>query len=159
MSEFTLSLLAGPPIEPITLAGPGPLTVGRSGDCDVLLADPAVSRRHAVLTKIDGGWAIADMRSRYGVRINGNTITPEVPAPLAPGDLVQIGPWKFRVREAGRESTSQRSIVDSCQLAGSRVSRVEPGDLAQRRLGSLMRSAGSIQTAPDETAISRVIAA
>jgi len=47
------------------------VVVGRSRECDVVLADPDVSRRHAQLRPdADGGWTLVDLGSTNGVRVN-----------------------------------------------------------------------------------------
>ena len=62
--------------------------VGRSRDCDVMLDDPNVSRRHAELRREDGGWVIADLGSTNGVKVNGRRIDS---SPLQPGDEITLG--------------------------------------------------------------------
>ena len=69
---------------------PGGALVGRSRECDVVLADANVSRRHAeVLPGAAGTWTISDLGSTNGVRINGRQI--EGLAPLAGGDRISLG--------------------------------------------------------------------
>jgi Protein of unknown function (DUF3662)/FHA domain len=66
--------------------------VGRSRDCDVVLSDSNVSRRHAEI-RPDGrdGWVITDLGSTNGVRVNGRPITPGQRTPLRPGDELDLG--------------------------------------------------------------------
>jgi hypothetical protein len=65
-------------------------TIGRSRDCDVVLDDANVSRRHAEVRRSSGGgWTIADLGSTNGVRVNGREITGT--QPLAAGDHVVVG--------------------------------------------------------------------
>jgi hypothetical protein len=69
---------------------PGGALVGRSRDCDVVLADANVSRRHAeVRPATGGGWTIADLGSTNGVRVNGRQIAGA--EPLAAGDRIVLG--------------------------------------------------------------------
>jgi hypothetical protein len=63
--------------------------LGRSRDCDVVLADANVSRRHAELRPSGGAWVIEDLGSTNGVKVNGRAI--DGPAALNPGDLVVLG--------------------------------------------------------------------
>ena len=68
----------------------GGATIGRSRDCDVVLDDANVSRRHAeIRSAADGGWTIADLGSTNGVRVNGREISGT--QPLEPGDHVVVG--------------------------------------------------------------------
>ncbi len=69
--------------------GPAGAVIGRSRECDVVLADSNVSRRHAELRPADGGWTIADLGSTNGVRVNGTPVRG--PAPVAPGDRIEVG--------------------------------------------------------------------
>jgi hypothetical protein len=71
------------------VVGAGGATVGRSRDCDIVLADSNVSRRHAELRPAGGGWTITDLGSTNGVRVNGRALT--APATLASGDHIVIG--------------------------------------------------------------------
>jgi hypothetical protein len=69
---------------------PGGATIGRSRDCDVILSDANVSRRHAeVLPGAAGTWTIADLGSTNGVHVNGRRIAGV--EPLAPGDRIALG--------------------------------------------------------------------
>ncbi|HEY1540029.1 MAG TPA: DUF3662 and FHA domain-containing protein [Solirubrobacteraceae bacterium] len=68
----------------------GGATIGRSRDCDIVLADANVSRRHAELIPgAAGTWAIADLGSTNGVLVNGRQIAG--PHPLAAGDRIALG--------------------------------------------------------------------
>jgi hypothetical protein len=68
---------------------PGGGTIGRSRDCDIVLEDSGASRRHAEIRPHDGGWAVRDLDSTNGVRVNGRA-TQGV-QPLRQGDRVEIG--------------------------------------------------------------------
>jgi hypothetical protein len=69
--------------------GPAGAVIGRSRECDVVLSDSNVSRRHAELRPADGGWTIADLGSTNGVKVNGTLVRG--PAPVAPGDRIEVG--------------------------------------------------------------------
>jgi hypothetical protein len=64
------------------------VVVGRSRDCDVVLADPNISRQHAELRPGRHGWAIADLGSTNGIKVNGRRVSE---ATLEPGDRVTLG--------------------------------------------------------------------
>jgi FHA domain len=49
----------------------GTVMLGRSRDCDCVLTDPTVSRRHASLRYRDGTWWLRDLRSSNGTCVNG----------------------------------------------------------------------------------------
>ena len=64
------------------------MTIGRSGECEVVLDDPNVSRRHAELRREGGGWVVADLGSTNGITVNGSRTER---AALKPGDEIALG--------------------------------------------------------------------
>jgi Protein of unknown function (DUF3662)/FHA domain len=62
--------------------------IGRSRDCDVIVDDPNVSRRHAELRRDEEGWSVADLGSTNGVKVNGRRVDQ---ARLRPGDHITLG--------------------------------------------------------------------
>ena len=62
--------------------------IGRSKDCDLQLADPNISRRHAELRQEGTSYWIVDLDSTNGIEINGRRAKR---AKLDPGDTVTIG--------------------------------------------------------------------
>jgi FhaA, N-terminal domain/FHA domain len=71
------------------LVPPGGGIVGRSRDCEIVIDDAGISRRHAQLRPIDGGWTIEDLGSTNGVIVNGREI--RAAEPLHPGDRLELG--------------------------------------------------------------------
>jgi cytochrome P450/NADPH-cytochrome P450 reductase len=70
------------------------LRIGRAPDNDLIVADPGVSRHHAVLRSAADVCSIEDLGSSNGTFVNGQQVSA---ARLADGDLVTIGPATFRV--------------------------------------------------------------
>jgi hypothetical protein len=72
----------------------GPVaSLGRSKECDCVLADPNVSRKHAELRRNStGDWQVVDLGSTNGVKVNGRQVDS---ARLSPGDQVQMGTTYF----------------------------------------------------------------
>ena len=69
---------------------PGGALIGRSRECDVVLSDANVSRRHAELRPAAAGtWVISDLGSTNGVLVNGHRISGA--ASLRPGDRIALG--------------------------------------------------------------------
>jgi hypothetical protein len=69
---------------------PGGAVVGRSRECDVVLGDSNVSRRHAEIRPGAGGqWTVADLGSTNGVQVNGRRISGQTP--LKAGDQIVFG--------------------------------------------------------------------
>jgi hypothetical protein len=80
------------------------VTLGRSRDCDCVLAEPSVSRRHAELRREGGRWLLRDLGSRNGTRVNGVRLLDE--AEVCPGDRVSFGDARFRLGEAPRSAAT-----------------------------------------------------
>jgi pSer/pThr/pTyr-binding forkhead associated (FHA) protein len=74
------------------------MTIGRAG-CDVDLTDPDVSRRHAVVRRVNGGLALEDLDSTNGTFVNETRISGI--AEIAVGDRVRFGNTVWRVAAAG----------------------------------------------------------
>jgi len=72
------------------------MVVGR-GQCDVVLVDPEVSRRHALVTATSAGPAVEDLGSRNGTWLNGQRITGA--HRLRSGDELRFGNTVWLVRE------------------------------------------------------------
>ncbi|MGH2834729.1 MAG: FhaA domain-containing protein [Solirubrobacteraceae bacterium] len=73
-----------------TLLPPRGAAIGRSRDCDIVLEDAGVSRRHAELRPVDAcAWSIEDLGSTNGVRVNGQTIAGA--HELRSGDRIAMG--------------------------------------------------------------------
>jgi hypothetical protein len=69
---------------------PSGAIIGRSRECDVVLADANVSRRHAeVRPAAAGTWTIADLGSTNGVLVNGRRIGDV--EQLQTGDRIALG--------------------------------------------------------------------
>jgi len=69
------------------------VAIGRLPECDINLADPNVSRRHAELRPAGTSFVIADLRSTNGTRVNGAPITEQV---LRDGDVITVGATALR---------------------------------------------------------------
>ena len=64
------------------------MTIGRSRECELVVDDPNVSRRHAEVRKTIEGWMVVDLGSTNGVKVNGKRVHEEV---LRPGDTITLG--------------------------------------------------------------------
>jgi hypothetical protein len=71
------------------LVPPAGGTIGRSRQCDIVLDDTGVSRRHADIRPSPEGWTVEDLGSTNGVLVNGR---PSSGAQLLhSGDRVELG--------------------------------------------------------------------
>ncbi len=58
---------------------------------DIHLADDYVSRAHARLDRSETGYALMDLRSTNGTKLNGKPVEPYTATPLNAGDQIEIG--------------------------------------------------------------------
>ncbi len=68
------------------------LIFGRSDEVDVLLSDPVVSRRHAMIESGPKGYRLLDLHSKSGSFVNGRRFDEH---DLVIGDQIQFGPFFF----------------------------------------------------------------
>jgi len=71
------------------LLPPAGAEVGRSRDCDIVLDDSSISRRHAELRPKGSSWTIEDLDSTNGVRVNG--VAVHGLQKLHTGDRIEMG--------------------------------------------------------------------
>jgi len=84
--QTTRALLVGE--DKRTVVSGDPFVIGRSRECDLVLDDPNVSRRHAELRREDSGWAVVDLGSTNGIKLNGKRSRG---GRLNPGDEITLG--------------------------------------------------------------------
>ncbi|MBX3422827.1 MAG: sigma 54-interacting transcriptional regulator [Pirellulaceae bacterium] len=65
------------------------VTIGRSSDNQVVVQEDRVSRRHAEISRHQGGWQVADLGSRNGTQVAGVTIAG--PQTLTGGERITVG--------------------------------------------------------------------
>jgi pSer/pThr/pTyr-binding forkhead associated (FHA) protein len=63
-------------------------SLGRSKECDCVLDDPNVSRRHAELRREGSTWWLVDLDSTNGTELNGKRVQK---AKLSEGDTITLG--------------------------------------------------------------------
>ena len=71
------------------LLGTSGATLGRSRECEIVLDDADVSRRHAEVRPSGGSWIVRDLGSTNGVKVNGRRI--QGPQSLKRGDAIELG--------------------------------------------------------------------
>jgi Protein of unknown function (DUF3662)/FHA domain len=64
------------------------IALGRQSECDIVIADPGASRRHAEIRREDGRFVLTDLGSTNGTQVNEDTISER---DLAEGDRITIG--------------------------------------------------------------------
>jgi pilus assembly protein CpaF len=78
----------------VTLAT-GEAVVGKHADCQVVLPDPKVSRRHAKLSERDGKVFVQDLGSTNGTHLGGRAVERETAIEV--GQVLEIGPYELKV--------------------------------------------------------------
>jgi FHA domain len=67
------------------------ITLGRTGNNDVALDDPSVSRFHAWLERQAEGWVLVDAGSRNGTFVAGRRLQPREPLVLTNSVALRVG--------------------------------------------------------------------
>lgn len=85
----------------------GAVTIGRDSGCEVLLASPTVSRRHALLARDGEGWLVRDLGSGNGTFLDARRVDE---ARLPSGVSVRFGnvPAWFEEEPETPPTASQR---------------------------------------------------
>ncbi len=73
------------------------VVIGRDRDNDVAFTDAAVSRSHASLERVPGGWLLRDWDSANGVWVNGERVSSCV---LHDGDVILMGQQRVLFRSS-----------------------------------------------------------
>jgi ABC-type multidrug transport system ATPase subunit/pSer/pThr/pTyr-binding forkhead associated (FHA) protein len=65
-----------------------PILMGRDKSCQLVVDHPSVSRRHAEIVWMNGGWVMRDLKSRNGIFLNGTRAALVI---VADGEEVRLG--------------------------------------------------------------------
>lgn len=128
--------------------------IGRADGNELELPEPSISRRHASIESDGQGWILRDCGSLLGTRLNELALDSGASVALRSGDVLGIGPWRFRVGSAFEDSA--RAIASDNETRISLVRSV--GNLAEQRLELLLRYAGEVAAASDEVALAEILA-
>lgn len=69
---------------------PDRITIGRTSNNDVVIADHSVSRLHAYVRQADG-WVVADAGSKNGSWLGDEQLEPRRESALSPGAVLRLG--------------------------------------------------------------------
>jgi predicted component of type VI protein secretion system len=97
MATMSTLRLVPPVGAPIEIQGERAL-VGRDPTADIVVNDPSVSRRHAVVERRPEGWAVFDQRSANGTWLDNVRIEQAL---LQPGQQLRLGAVSFEVQVPG----------------------------------------------------------
>jgi len=115
--------------------GKGEKIIGRSGDCDLILPDPSVSRTHARIVGTSMGFFLEDL-SKNGTYIEGRRISKEV---LPDRAGITIGPYLLHFKGPSGETVWEEDVltqlfdgpVKSSDFSKEGVTREEIPETAQ----------------------------
>jgi len=83
--------------------------LGRNSDCDLVLNDHSVSRRHCrIFVRRDELWAV-DLGSSNGTWLNGVKLDEE--RPLRNGDLLKLGRLEFQLSETQEQEEEEKTMI------------------------------------------------
>lgn len=117
-----------------------PFAIGRAAECDLVLSETCVSRRHAEIAREGARCVLADNGSRYGTFVNGERVVRHV---LLPGESLQFGSTKgARLRfESG--SAAEASSTDML----AQLQRLDAGKSDLEKLRWFLEAARELNTA------------
>lgn len=125
------------------------VVIGRTAECDVILYEAGVSRKHARILVDEGGIWIEDLGSSNGTRVNGETITQK--QPLKDGDTISMGPVVFNFKPVdlepepatgeSEEGGAHTRVVSISELKKSRNKAVAmmPKDASREQVAEMGR--------------------
>ena len=92
--------------------------IGRHPECEIVVTDPMVGRRHCKVERVPGGFVVEDNKSANGTLLNNEPLAPAVARTFKNGDTIQIGSTTVVLREdvAVRNSSKSRPPEVSIQL-------------------------------------------
>ncbi len=124
---------------PVEFDSPSAVTIGRSSKCVVRLprSERTVSRVHARLLALNGGWGVEDNGSTTGTYVNDEQIKAGSPCALADEDILRIGACAFLIQL----DKSAEDEVDTAEMVANFAISVSKVDLATLDVTRVLRSA------------------
>lgn len=92
----------------LPLAPLAPVTIGRSADCEILLEDETVSRRHARIECRRGRYYVEDLGATNGVLVNHAHVKTHR---LGDGDQLKIGRTIYKFLHGGNLETEYHEVI------------------------------------------------
>jgi hypothetical protein len=74
---------------------PDRITIGRTANNDVVIADHSISRLHAYVKRLGQGWVVADAGSKNGSTLRGAKLEPRKEQALASRAVLRLGDVDF----------------------------------------------------------------
>src|SRR5262245_989151 len=110
------------------VAGPE-VIIGRAGSANLVLASPHVSRKHAKLTTVEGGFEIEDLESSFGTFVNGERVSRSA---LNHGDRIVFGKGdEFHFFVDAAEARQDLDTTKIVQRSLTNLGRVLPSEASE----------------------------
>lgn len=134
---------------------------GRAPEPGVLLvADPTISRRHCVVTRLSDGRCFVRDVSRNGTRLDGRRLLPNVETEWHVGHALTVGADRVFVLAGDEATAAEREEISTIPVTGRSVVTVLVGDirdytvLVRKALSEeLQRAVGAVFGALSETVV------
>ncbi len=111
----------------------GELFIGRSPECELVVDDSMVSRRHAKLVVSENAVFVEDLGSVNGVRVDG--VQVKARTLLAPGSELQVANVLFKLTEDDARAAPRSERVDTRDAAPEAESTTRRADAFRLMLG------------------------
>jgi pSer/pThr/pTyr-binding forkhead associated (FHA) protein len=118
--DYQLSVLKGRSASNVVKLAGGVTTVGRQDDCQLRINSSQVSRRHCELFESKGKLMVKDLGSSNGTLVNNRKVEKAIA--LKSGDILGVGPIKFRVDKIG--DPASRTPVKAASPGDTAISEV-----------------------------------
>jgi adenylate cyclase len=87
------------------------LTIGRKDSNSLVIEENTISKRHAVIKKLDNTYYLVDVGSTNGTFLNHKKIS--VPTPLENSDLIQLGNVQLVFNTKNEEEEDDRTLLSN----------------------------------------------
>ena len=119
--------------------------IGRTPECDVVLYDAGVSRKHCRIFSEGNRFIIEDMGSSNGTRLNGEPITKK--QELADGDQLTLGPVVFvfgaLAAELGEEPSTDAGAEPGADAGSTRIVSADKVKPRVKNKGEVLKPEGA----------------
>jgi two-component system, NtrC family, response regulator AtoC len=129
--RFCLHVISGEASVAYVLPPAGKVTIGRSSECEVRIADTSASRKHAEL-RLGAEVTLEDLDSKNGTVVRHRRLAPNRARVLALGDVIEIGDTMLLLQPAttpGPEhpvSSMGMTPHAGAAVSGGLLARLEP---------------------------------
>jgi pSer/pThr/pTyr-binding forkhead associated (FHA) protein len=132
-----ISVLAGPDAGSVFTPVHGTIVIGRGSDCDVVLHDSTVSRRHCLIQQDQSNnFALSDLHTANGTFLNGSKIRLNTQHELSNGDEIVFGRSRLRIellgfskKGADDDSTVRRQVASALSAGESPTLALTPSQV------------------------------